>query len=323
MHNVVFVVYPGFELLDMAGPSSVFNSANRALGQQGKPAFYNIRLVSAAGGAVESSARVLVETTRITDLEPGDVQTILVVGAEREGLLPALDSPVIYASLPALARNAERFGSVCSGGFFLAVLGLLDGHRVASHWDACRPLAERFPAVSVDPDALYVVDGRLWTSAGVTTGIDMALAMVANDLDATIAGEVAKRLILYARRPGYQSQFSPILQAQVRSDSPFADLIEWIQSNLDTALDVPVLAGRVGMTERTFHRKFLAATGQTPARFVETARLDTARMLLTEGLSLKSIAAKVGLAPTARFSEAFERRFGVTPTLFREMHAEL
>src|SRR5688572_12656304 len=116
MHNVVFVVYPGFELLDMAGPSSVFNSANRALGQQGKPAFYNIRLVSAAGGAVESSARVLVETTRITDLEPGDVQTILVVGAEREGLLPALDSPVIYASLPALARNAERFGSVCSGG---------------------------------------------------------------------------------------------------------------------------------------------------------------------------------------------------------------
>ena len=151
----------------------------------------------------------------------------------------------------------------------------------------------------------------------------MALAMVANDLDATIAGEVAKRLILYARRPGYQSQFSPILQAQVRSDSPFADLIEWIQSNLDTALDVPVLAGRVGMTERTFHRKFLAATGQTPARFVETARLDTARMLLTEGLSLKSIAAKVGLAPTARFSEAFERRFGVTPTLFREMHAEL
>ena len=323
MHNVVFVVYPGFELLDMAGPSSVFNSANRALGQQGNPAFYNIRLVSAAGGAVESSARVLVETTRITDLQPGDAQTILVAGAEREGLLPALDSPVIYASLPALARNAERFGSVCSGGFFLAVLGLLDGHRVASHWDACRPLAERFPAVSVDPDALYVVDGRLWTSAGVTTGIDMALAMVANDLDAAIAGEVAKRLILYARRPGNQSQFSPILQAQVRSDSPFAELIEWIQSNLDTALDVPVLAGRAGMTERTFHRKFLAATGQTPARFVETARLDTARMLLTEGLSLKSIAAKVGLAPTARFSEAFERRFGVTPTLFREMHAEL
>jgi transcriptional regulator GlxA family with amidase domain len=323
MHNVVFVVYPGFELLDMAGPSSVFNSANRALWQQGKPAFYSISLVSAAGGAVESSARILVETTPITDLEAEEVQTILVAGAEREGLLPALDNPMIYASLPALARNAERFGSVCSGGFFLARLGLLDGHRVASHWDACRPLAEKFPAVSVDPDALYVVDGRLWTSAGVTTGIDMALAMVANDLDATIAGEVARRLILYARRPGYQSQFSPILQAQVRSDSPFADLIDWIQSNLDTPLDVPVLAGRAGMTERTFHRKFLAATGETPARFVETARLDTARMLLTEGLSLKSIASKVGLAPTARFSEAFERRFGVTPTLFREMHAEL
>jgi transcriptional regulator GlxA family with amidase domain len=151
----------------------------------------------------------------------------------------------------------------------------------------------------------------------------MALAMVANDLDAAIAGEVAKRLILYARRPGYQSQFSPVLQAQVKGDSPFADLVAWIQSNLDAALDVPVLAERAGLTERTFHRKFLAATGETPARSVETARLDAARMLLARGLSLKSVAAQVGMFPAARFAEAFERRFGVTPRLFREMHAEL
>ncbi|CAH1655304.1 MULTISPECIES: helix-turn-helix domain-containing protein [unclassified Chelatococcus] len=175
----------------------------------------------------------------------------------------------------------------------------------------------------VDPDALYVVDGNLWTSAGVTTGIDMALAMVACDLHPAIAGEIAKRLVLYARRPGHQSQFSPVLKAQVKSDSPFIDLVSWIQSNLDKPLDVPSLSARAGMSERTFHRKFVAATSETPARFVETARLDTARLLLSQGLPLKSVAAQVGLFPAARFKEIFERRFGVTPRLFRDMHAAL
>jgi transcriptional regulator GlxA family with amidase domain len=221
-----------------------------------------------------------------------------------------------------MTGKAQRFGSVCSGGFILATLGLLDGHRVASHWDASAPLAEAFPSVTVDPEALYVIDGRLWTSAGVTTGIDMALAMVAHDLDAMIAGQVAKRLVLYARRPGYQSQFSPLLNAQAKSDGPFAELIGWIQANLDAPLDVPALAARTGLTERTFHRKFVAATGDTPARFVESARLEAARMLLSRGLSLKSVAVEVGLFPPARFAKSFERRFGVAPRLFRDMHAE-
>ena len=128
--------------------------------------------------------------------------------------------------------------------------------------------------------------------------------------------------MLYARRPGYQSQFSPLLQAQTKADSPFADLIPWILANLDATLDVPALAARASLSERTFYRKFVAATGETPARFVESARLDAARMLLTRDVPLKSVAARVGLAPAARFAEAFERRFGVTPKLFREMHAE-
>lgn len=323
MHHVIFIVYPGFELLDSSGPASVFNGANRALGQQGRPAFYEVALVSAEGSAIESSSGIAVETRSINELRPGDAQTILVAGAEREPLLAAVGDPALRAALPALAEKAERFGSVCTGGFLLAALGLLDGRRIATHWDSCKPLAATFPAVTVDPDALYVVDGPLWTSAGVTTGIDMALAMVANDLDATIAGDVAKRLILYARRPGYQSQFSPVLQAQVKGDSPFADLIAWIQANLDAPLDVPTLADRAGLSERTFHRRFVAATGLTPARFVETARLDAARLLLSRGLSLKSVAAQVGLFPATRLSEAFERRFGVAPRLFREMHAEL
>ncbi|TIO08935.1 MAG: helix-turn-helix domain-containing protein [Mesorhizobium sp.] len=323
MHHVVLIVYPGFELLDMSGPASVFNGANRALSQQGKPALYKVVLVSAQGGAIESSSGVVVETRPITEIRQGDAHTVLVVGAEREQLLPAVADPILRAAIPGLAAKAGRFGSVCTGGFVLAALRLLDGHRIATHWDSCKPFTENFPSVTVDPDALYVVDERLWTSAGVTTGIDMALAMVAHDLDAAIAGEVAKRLILYARRPGYQSQFSPLLQAQVKGDSPFADLIGWIQANLDAPLDVPSLAARAGLTERTFHRKFVAAAGETPARFVEIARLDAARMLLSRGLSLKSVAAQVGLFPPARLADAFERRFGVAPRLFRDMHAEL
>lgn len=323
MHQLALVVYPGFELLDTAGPASVFNGANRALGQRDRPAFYEVVLASAAGGAVASSSGVAVETRPLAGLQPEQPRTLLIAGAEREHLLPAVADPVLRAALPALVGKAERFGSVCTGGFLLAALGLLDGRRVATHWDSCKPLASSFPRVRVDAEALYVADGRLWTSAGVTTGIDMALAMVAHDLDAAIAGEVAKRLVLYARRPGYQSQFSPVLQAQARGDSPFADLIGWMQANLDVPLDVPALAGRAGMTERTFHRKFVAVTGETPARFVETARLDAARMLLSRGLPLKSVAAKVGLFPPARLAKAFERRFGVAPRLFRDMHSQL
>lgn len=317
MHRLVFAVYPGFELLDTSGPISVFTSANRALGLGGRPPFYAVDLVSAAGGPVTSSSGVAVHTHSLEERAREAVDTLLVVGAEREHLLPALGD---CAWIAALAGKAQRFGSVCSGAILLARLGLLDGRKVATHWDACAPLASAFPSVTVDPDALYVVDGRLWTSAGVTTGIDMALAMVASDLSADIAGEVAKRLVLYARRPGYQSQFSPLLQAQAKADSPFADLIAWILANLGSPLDVPVLADRAGLSERTFHRKFAAATGETPGRFVETARLDAARMLLCRGLSLKSVAAEVGLSPAARFCEAFERRFGITPRLFRQMH---
>ncbi|MGB3339214.1 MAG: helix-turn-helix domain-containing protein [Devosia sp.] len=320
MHQIVFVLYPGFELLDTSGPTSVFNGANRALQQGGRAKHYAIDVVSAAGGLVPSSSGVALDTRPIEEFLPKKVDTLLIVGAEREPLVEAMSDNALRGPLVQLIGRAQRYGSICTGVFFFAALGLLGGRRVATHWDACMPFTEAFPAVTLDPDALYVTDGSLWTSAGVTTGIDMALAMVAHDLDATIAGQVARRLVLYARRPGYQSQFSPLLEAQAKADSPFADLIAWIQTNLNATLDVPALAARAGLSERTFHRRFVAATGETPARFVETARLDAARMLLSRGLSLKSVAAKVGLFPAARFTEAFVRRFGVAPRLFRDMH---
>jgi len=219
-----------------------------------------------------------------------------------------------------VAPRTRRYGSVCTGAFVLAAAGLLDGKRVATHWASCARLAERHPALSVDADALYVVDGKVWTSAGVTTGIDMALALVEADLGAATANLIARHFVLYARRPGYQSQFSPLLEAQREAAAPFADLVEWMQAHLDGALDVPALARRAGLTERSFYRKFTEATGKTPAHFVERLRLEAARTLLAKGLPLKTIACKVGLGSSARLGQAFERRFGLAPSLFREMH---
>jgi transcriptional regulator GlxA family with amidase domain len=320
-HHVAILVYPGFELLDASGPASVFSGANRALRVAGKRPFYTVETISPRGGSVVSSSGVALQTRKLADVKPTAVDTLLIAGAEEESVKPMMDEPLLRRWVPRCAATAQRFGSICAGAFILGSLGLLDGRRAATHWDACKPLAEYFPAIQVDADSIYVTDGKIWTSAGVTTGIDMALAMVSRDLDSAIAGAVAKRLVLYARRPGHQSQFSAILHAQAMADSPFAEVIDWLQTNLSAPLDVPSLAVRAGLSERTFHRKFVAATGETPARFIETIRLDAARLLLSQGLPLKSIAARTGLAPTARLTAAFERRFGVSPRLFREMHA--
>jgi transcriptional regulator GlxA family with amidase domain len=323
VHNVLMLVYPDFELLDVSGPTSVFRAANQALQRAGRPPAYAVEIASAMGGRVASNSGIEVHTQRIESVAANDIHTLLIVGAEEQPVIAAMRDPALHRYVPRLAQAARRVGSVCTGAFVLAALNLLDKKRTTTHWDACRPLAKAFPKLTVDADALYVIDGNVWTSAGVSTGIDMALAMVARDVDTAIASEVAKRLVLYARRPGYQSQFSPLLQAQAKADSPFAELIAWMHGNLREKLDVPTLAARMGLGERTFYRKFLAATGESPAHFVEKIRLDAARMLLTKGLSLKVVATQVGLSPASRFSEAFERRFGVTPSLFRELHAEL
>lgn len=320
-HRVALLVFPGFELLDGAGPASVFGEANYALRQRGAADFYAVEMVSADGGAITSSCGVPVHTRALAKLPPAKVGTLLIAGGDYHSLEAVIASPVVRRWVPRCASSAARFGSVCGGAFVLAPLGLLDGKRVATHWSGAKNLAEMFPALSVDPNTLYVVDGKVWTSAGVTTGIDMSLAIVTEDVGADVASEIAKRLVLYARRPGYQSQFSPVLSAQVKADGPFAELISWVQENLHRSLDVPMLAARVGLSERSFYRKFTAVTGQSPAHFIERVRLDAARTLLAQRLPLKTIAVKVGLAPTARFTAAFARQFGVSPRLFRETHA--
>ncbi|CAN0514353.1 unnamed protein product, partial [Phaeothamnion confervicola] len=168
---------------------------------------------------------------------------LLVAGGSR-GLKAAMMRPDLRRWLRKVAPGTRRYGSVCTGAFVLAAAGLLDGKRVATHWSSCQRLAERFTTLEVDADSLYVVDGKVWTSAGVTTGIDMALALVEADLGAAIANLIARHFVLYARRPGYQSQFSPMLQAQSAAETPFVKLIDWMQAHLDQPLDVPALAAR-------------------------------------------------------------------------------
>jgi transcriptional regulator GlxA family with amidase domain len=310
-HRLFLVAYEGCQLLDVTGPAAVFGAANESREQP----FYDLSIVSPDGGAVASNSGVAIQSRKIG----GQPDTVLVAGGSR-GLNAAMARDDLRRWLRTVTPKTKRFGSVCSGAFVLAAAGLLDGKRVATHWSSCERLARQFPALEVDADALYVVDGKIWTSAGVTTGIDMALALVEADLGAATANLIARHFVLYARRPGYQSQFSPLLQAQTAAEAPFAALIDWMQDNLDQPLDVPTLAARAGLTERSFYRKFTEATGRTPAHFVEGLRLDAARTLLTKGLPIKTIAGNVGLNSPARFGQAFERRFGMAPSLFREMH---
>jgi transcriptional regulator GlxA family with amidase domain len=209
---------------------------------------------------------------------------------------------------------------VCTGVFVLAAAGLVAGKRVATHWSAAERLTNSFPDLLVDAAALFVRDGAVWTSGGVTAGIDMALAMVAEDHGSGLAQSVAQYLVLPIRRSGGQSQFSPLLAAQRPGAEPFADLIAWIREHVHAVLDGPRLAEQAGLSERSFQRKFAKATGQTPAAFVERVRVDRARGLLTSGLPLKAVAASVGLGSTTRLAAAFERHLGMTPQAYRATH---
>jgi transcriptional regulator GlxA family with amidase domain len=317
LRHIALLAFDGMQVLDITGPAAVFGAANDAPGGP----HYRLHIVSPGGGAVASNCGVVLMTEAICDVESQIMDTVLVAGGSREGLQTLAQDEAARAWMVRAAGHARRYGSVCSGTFVLAHFGIIQGKRVATHWEGTALLGKHYPDLQVDANALYVEDGRVWTSAGVTTGIDMCLALVARDLGEPAANLIARRLVLYARRPGYQSQFSPMLAAQARADTAFAGLIEWIREHLAEPLDVERLAGQAGMSPRSFHRRFLAATGETPGRFIESLRLDHARQLLQTRASLKEIAARTGYATQGQFSKAFARRFGLNPGLFREMHA--
>jgi transcriptional regulator GlxA family with amidase domain len=322
LRQVALLAFDGVQVLDVTGPAAVFGAANdAAVHLTGRP-FYRLHILSPQGGHVTSNCGLALVTAPLAGVKPGALDTVLVAGGSKRGLQALAQDAAAQAWLRRACARARRYGSVCTGAFALAACGLLDGKRVATHWEATDILGRTYPDVEVDANALYVEDGRTWTSAGVTTGIDMCLALVARDLGDTVANAIARRLVLYARRPGYQSQFSTVLAAQEKADAPFAGLVDWIRAHLGDALDVASLAARAGMSPRTFHRRFTDALGETPARFVETLRLDHARGLLQTTLALKSVAAQTGYGTPAQLSKAFARRFGMSPGLFRAMHRD-
>jgi transcriptional regulator GlxA family with amidase domain len=318
VRHVALLVFDGVQVLDVTGPAAVFGAANDVASRP----FYRVHILSAQGGAVTSNCGLALITAPLASVRPGTMDTVLVAGGSEAGLQALAQDDAARAWMARAGATARRYGSVCTGAFVLAAFGLLQGKRVATHWEATAILGRRHPDLQVDANALYVEDGRVWTSAGVSTGIDMCLALVARDLGDAAANAIARRLVLYARRPGNQSQFSPVLTAQARADTPFGGLVDWIHAHLAEPLDVARLAERAGMSPRNFHRRFTEAMNETPARFVETLRLDHARQLLRTTLALKEIAARTGYATPGQFSKSFTRRFGLSPGLFREMHRD-
>lgn len=314
MRTVVILAYGGCQLLDVAGPTSVFTEAAAFA----DPAPYRVVLASSAGGLVMAEGSIGLATIPLAEV-PAEIDTLLLPGAGRAGLRGLLrDGPVREWVVAATAR-ARRVASVCTGAFALAAWGLLDGRRAATHWLATADLARRFPAVRVDEQALFVEDGPVWTSAGVSTGIDMALALVERDLGRGVASGIARRLVLQMRRPGHQSQFSALLDAQGGS---YATLVAWMTDNLSGDLGVEALAARAGQAPRTFHRRFSAEVGLTPAAFVERLRLDHARALLEAGQPPKRVAVTAGFGSQDRLARAFKRAFALSPSAYRALHGQ-
>lgn len=311
------LAFPNVQLLDVAGPLQVFASANVQAIERGQPAPYAPSVIASQPGSVLSSAGLGLQTFPLPTT-PSD--TLIIAGGW--GVHTALQDEQLVHWVRDHAASARRVASVCTGAFMLAQAGVLDGHRVATHWDSCALLAQRFPRVQVDAEPIFINEGALWTSAGVTAGIDLALALVEADLGRSIALAVAQDLVVFLKRPGGQSQFSTALsmqQATRTEDSRFADLHAWMLDNLASDLSVSTLAAQVGMSERSFVRHYRAQTGNTPARAIEQLRVEAARRLLGDSaLPIKRIADRCGFGTEETLRRSFLRAVSVTPQAYRE-----
>ncbi|MBJ3784192.1 GlxA family transcriptional regulator [Devosia sediminis] len=308
--------FPACQLLDVAGPLQVFASANDMARSMGLPAPYEPVVVAATPRLVTSSGLAL----EAAPLPPDDLLLDTLVISGGWGVYDACDDIALVGWIKARASSARRATSVCSGAFLLASTGLLDGRRAVTHWWRCAEFAARFPAVKLDPDPIFIADGKYWTSAGVTAGIDLALALVEADLGRDLALSVARQLVVFLKRPGGQSQFSAALTLQDQGGR-FDALHGWIMENLDRPLALPELADRAGMSERNFSRRYRAETGRTPARAVEDLRIETARRLLEQSLSVARVASRCGFGSEETLRRAFLRRVGVSPQAYRERFA--
>lgn len=299
-------LFPGFQIIDAAGPIGAFEVASRF-----SPGAYEIRTVASVAGLVASSSGIAMPAEAFGRAK---VDTFIVVGGHGTGEAMREDQTLIRA-IRAAPKRARRVASVCSGAFLLAQAGLLDGKRATTHWRRASQLAQMFPSVRVEPDCIHIKDGAVWTSAGVTAGIDLALAMIAEDLGEEVAANVAREMVVYAKRPGGQAQHSALLEldAGVR----FAQLNAWMREHLNEDLSVERLAAKAAMSPRNFARAYAAETGVTPAKAVERLRTETARTQLAQGGAIQEIARRTGFGDPERMRRAFVRLYGAPPAAMR------
>jgi transcriptional regulator GlxA family with amidase domain len=310
--HVLIACYTGVELLDIAGPTSVFTSATTLLGRKSG---YDVQLAALSAGPVVTSSGIVLTAHRALGAMRGSIDTLIVPGGLRDAIIGAA---ALVPVVRRVSKRTRRLASVCTGALILSQAGLLDGRAAVTHWAACSELRRRNPLCRVEDDRIFVRDKHVWTSAGVSTGIDLALAMVEEDYGAPLALEIARWLVVYLRRPGGQSQFSAPLAAQVAERETLRELLLWMSENVHADLSVAALAARVNMSERTFARVFVAETKFTPAAFVERLRIDAARRNLeTTKRSVKQIARTCGFGTVETMHRAFRRTVGSTPLQYR------
>jgi len=317
--TVLFVGFSNMKLLDLAGPLQVFADAVDDYGN----AAYKTHVVSIDGKNMKTDTPVSLATDAMEAWFETPFDTLVVVGGN--GAIAAAQNSSIRKGVLQLSKNASRIASVCTGAFVLAACGLLEGRRAVTHWQSCDILLQKYPCVLVETDPIYVKDNNIWTSAGVTAGIDMALAMVAEDIGRSAAFSLARELVSYVVRPGGQSQFSAPLSRQTADKTGrFEVLHEWIVNNINQDLRVDILAEQANMSSRNFSRLYTQQTGQSPAKAVEGIRVEAARRLLEESkISVSEIAHQCGFGDDERMRRSFMRILHVSPTDYRLRFTQL
>ncbi|TYB61811.1 helix-turn-helix domain-containing protein [Nonomuraea sp. PA05] len=310
--RIVFVVYDGFQSLDLTGPYEVFQQAGRRSGR------YACEIVAPEPGPVHTGSGLPVHAGHgIGTLPSGGVDTLVVAGGS--GVYAARRDPALVGWVAAAGATARRVTSVCTGAFLLAAAGLLDGRRVTTHWARAQRLAEEHPAVTVDSEPIFIRDGRVWSSAGVTAGMDLALALVEDDLGQEVALDVARHLVLFLRRPGNQSQFSVALWSAQPSTDPIRAAVAAIHADPGARHDIQDLAAHAGLSPRHLQRRFTAELGVPPGSYVERVRVEAAQRALASGDEpVEVIARRCGFGTAETLRRTFHRRVGVAPSDYRD-----